>query len=81
MTFHTAVPNKDAAMFLENFGAEIKVVDGQLVAKIYTGTVCKHLIMKDGKSSCGIYDERPSACRNYPVDGQETKKGCGYKWQ
>jgi Fe-S-cluster containining protein len=42
---------------------------------------CTHLRWYDGKASCGIYQNRPQICRDFPLTNEgELPQGCSYKF-
>ncbi len=42
---------------------------------------CTHLRWYDGKATCGIYDRRPSICRDFPLNNEgELPPGCSYRF-
>jgi Fe-S-cluster containining protein len=42
---------------------------------------CTHLQWYDGKASCGIYQDRPQICRDFPLNNEgELPPGCSYRF-
>ena len=42
---------------------------------------CTHLRWYGGKASCGIYQDRPRICRDFPLNNEgELPPGCSYRF-
>ncbi len=72
--------NEDLATFYSYFGLEVGTVGDKFKVRFRTGTVCRHLIQQDKNTMiCGIYEDRPQICREYPYENSALPRQCGYE--
>ncbi len=72
---------EDLAAFYSYFGIEVVKVGDRFRGRFRLGTVCRHFSRTDeGKGRCGIHEQRPHICRDYPLEKNKLHATCGYNF-